>query len=172
MPDEVTIQPMHSIDPDQCSGQPSETSFATRFGCGTRQWMHAVLRYLLRVLVIYIAALLSLVVSAFAEERPASPTIQEEAWAIPVMLATIACVARPVGDGPLPLVVINHGVSLNQREQRKACAGGRQDHHRSRNAISNPLCLVPDQYRHRIRSGRAAAAQGNAGRQEPSAGSC
>jgi dienelactone hydrolase len=90
---------------------------AATFGCGTRQWMHAVLRYLLRVLVIYIVALLSLVVSAFADERAASPAIQEEVWAIPVMLPTIAYVVRPVGDGPFPLVVMNHGVSLNQRER-------------------------------------------------------
>ena len=43
--------------------------------------------------------------------------IQEEVWAIPVTLPTIAYVVRPVGSGPFPLVVMNHGVSLNQRER-------------------------------------------------------
>ena len=79
--------------------------------------MHAVFRHFLRVLMICIVALLALVVSAFAEERPANPAIQEEVWAIPVALPTIAYVVRPVGDGPFPLVVMNHGVSLNQRER-------------------------------------------------------
>ena len=87
------------------------------FGCGARHWMHAVLRYLLRVLVIYIVALPALVGSAFTEEQPAGPAIREEVWAIPVALPTIAYVVRPVGDGPFPLVVMNHGVSLNQRER-------------------------------------------------------
>ena len=44
-------------------------------------------------------------------------TIQEEVWAIPVTLPTIAYVVRPVGKGPFPLVVMNHGVSMNQRER-------------------------------------------------------
>ena len=76
-----------------------------------------MLQYLLRVLVIYIVALLVPVVTAFAEERRGDRTIQEEVWAIPVTLPTIAYVVRPAGDGPFPLVVMNHGVSLNQRER-------------------------------------------------------
>ena len=56
-------------------------------------------------------------VAAFADDRPASRAIQEEVWAIPVTLPTIAYVVRPVGDGPFPLVVMNHGVSLNQSER-------------------------------------------------------
>jgi dienelactone hydrolase len=62
-------------------------------------------------------ALLVLLVAAFAEERPADRAIQEEVWAIPVTLPTIAYVVRPVGNGPFPLVVMNHGVSLNQQER-------------------------------------------------------
>jgi dienelactone hydrolase len=82
-----------------------------------RQWTHVVFRYLPRVLVICVVALLALVMTALAEERPANPAIQEEVWAIPVTLPTIAYVVRPVGNGPFPLVVMNHGVSLNQRER-------------------------------------------------------
>jgi len=76
--------------------------------------MDAVFRYL-RVLVIYVIALLMSMAAAFAEEPRA--TIQEEVWAIPITLPTIAYVVRPVGNGPFPLVVMNHGVSLNQRER-------------------------------------------------------
>jgi dienelactone hydrolase len=39
--------------------------------------------------------------------------IQEEVWALPLIHPTIAYVVRPVGEGPFPLAVMNHGVSLN-----------------------------------------------------------
>ena len=76
-----------------------------------------MLRHLLRVLIICAIAVLVLAVAAFADDQPANRAIQEEVWAIPVTLPTIAYVVRPVGDGPFPLVVMNHGVSLNQRER-------------------------------------------------------
>jgi dienelactone hydrolase len=76
-----------------------------------------MLRNLLRVLVFYMIAIPVLAVAAFAEDQPANRAIQEEVWAIPVTLPTIAYVVRPVGNGPFPLVVMNHGVTLNQRER-------------------------------------------------------
>lgn len=51
-----------------------------------------------------------------ADNRTLAP-IQEEVWALPLIHPTIAYVARPLGNGPLPLAVINHGVSLNARER-------------------------------------------------------
>jgi dienelactone hydrolase len=56
-------------------------------------------------------------VAAFADERPVDQVIQEEVWAIPVTLPTIAYVVRPVGNGPFPLAIMNHGVSLNPPER-------------------------------------------------------
>src|ERR1700752_2902701 len=44
-------------------------------------------------------------------------SIQEEIWALPLKLPTVAYVVRPVGDGPYPLAAMNHGVSLNARER-------------------------------------------------------
>src|SRR4051794_20455726 len=79
--------------------------------------MHAMLGYLGRVIVVTIAVFAVLATAAFAEERLADQAIQEEVWAIPVTLPTIAYVVRPVGKGPFPLVVMNHGVSMNQRER-------------------------------------------------------
>jgi dienelactone hydrolase len=76
-----------------------------------------MLRNLLRVLVFYAVVSLILAAAAFAEDRPANPAIQEEVWAIPITQPTIAYVVRPAGNGPFPLVVMNHGVSLNQRER-------------------------------------------------------
>lgn len=43
--------------------------------------------------------------------------IQEEVWALPLIHPTIAYVVHPVGPGPFPLAVMNHGVSLNPQER-------------------------------------------------------
>ncbi|HEY2842765.1 MAG TPA: hypothetical protein VGJ09_03910 [Bryobacteraceae bacterium] len=43
--------------------------------------------------------------------------IQEEVWALPLIHPTIAYVVRPVGPGPFPLAVMNHGVSLDAHER-------------------------------------------------------
>jgi dienelactone hydrolase len=61
--------------------------------------------------------LVSALASSFAEAAGDQPQIQEEVWAIPVTLPTIAYVVRPAGNGPFPLVVMNHGVALDQRER-------------------------------------------------------
>src|SRR5436190_3438338 len=76
-----------------------------------------MLRHLVRVLVICAIAIMVLAVAAFADDQASDRAIREEVWAIPVTLPTIAYVVRPVGDGPFPLVIMNHGVSLNQRER-------------------------------------------------------
>ena len=43
--------------------------------------------------------------------------IQEEIWALPLPLPMFAYVVRPVGDGPFPLVIMNHGVALGVTER-------------------------------------------------------
>ena len=68
---------------------------------------------LLRLTIVLVSAL----ASSFAEAAENQPQLLEEVWAIPVTLPTIAYVVRPVGNGPFPLVVMNHGVSLDQRER-------------------------------------------------------
>jgi dienelactone hydrolase len=79
--------------------------------------MHAMLGYLVHGFVVHTTLVMVLAGAAFADERTVEQTIQEEVWAIPVTLPTIAYVVRPVGKGPFPLVVMNHGVSLNQKER-------------------------------------------------------
>ena len=54
---------------------------------------------------------------AAADDQSAKPQVQEEVWALPITLPMIAYVVRPVGQGPFPLVIMNHGVSLNQQER-------------------------------------------------------
>jgi dienelactone hydrolase len=46
-----------------------------------------------------------------------APELREEMWAIPSAVPMLAYVIRPVGDGPFPLLVMNHGVSLDPKER-------------------------------------------------------
>lgn len=67
-----------------------------------------------------IAALLLLVgISgpARAGDDATAVRIQEEIWALPLPLPMFAYVVRPAGDGPFPLVIMNHGVALNVTER-------------------------------------------------------
>jgi len=64
---------------------------------------------LLRLLVIA-ASVMTAMPSTAADDLP---RLQEEVWALPLPVPTIAYVVRPVGDGPFPLAIMNHGVSLD-----------------------------------------------------------
>ena len=48
-----------------------------------------------------------------AEDQAGSRQIQEEIWALPLPIPMFAYLVRPVGDGPFPLVIMNHGVSMS-----------------------------------------------------------
>jgi dienelactone hydrolase len=50
-------------------------------------------------------------------ERTAVPQVREELWAIPSIIPMLSYMIRPVGDGPFPLLVLNHGVSLDPKER-------------------------------------------------------
>jgi dienelactone hydrolase len=52
-------------------------------------------------------------VSSRAEDQAAIRPIQEEIWVLPLPLPMFAYLVRPVGDGPFPLAIMNHGVSMN-----------------------------------------------------------
>src|SRR3977135_2028073 len=58
-----------------------------------------------------------LMASTLADDRITPPPLQEEVWALPLPIPMFAYLVRPVGDGPFPLVIMNHGVSLNARER-------------------------------------------------------
>jgi hypothetical protein len=58
-----------------------------------------------------------LITPSRAEDQAASRSIQEEIWALPLPLPMFAYLVRPVGDGPFPLVIMNHGVSLNPTDR-------------------------------------------------------
>ena len=50
-------------------------------------------------------------------DEPTLPTVQEEIWALPLVLPMLAYVVHPVGAGPFPLAVMNHGVSLDATQR-------------------------------------------------------
>jgi hypothetical protein len=64
---------------------------------------------LMRLLVI-MAAVACASLAAAADDPP---QLQEEMWALPLPAPTIAYVVRPVGEGPFPLAIMNHGVALD-----------------------------------------------------------
>lgn len=78
-----------------------------------------MLKRLLRIPVVLTLILLAIFFPTlvFADDRPIASQIQEEVWALPLPLPSIAYVARPAGKGPFPLVVMNHGVAMDPRER-------------------------------------------------------
>jgi dienelactone hydrolase len=61
----------------------------------------------------FLLLFISPIVPSRADDQIAPRPIQEEIWALPLPLPMFAYLVRPVGDGPFPLVIMNHGVSLN-----------------------------------------------------------
>jgi dienelactone hydrolase len=59
----------------------------------------------------------SLITPSRADDQAEPRRIQEEIWALPLPLPMFAYLVRPVGDGPFPLVIMNHGVSLNATDR-------------------------------------------------------
>ena len=51
------------------------------------------------------------------ETDPGAPQFREEIWAVPSIIPMLAYVIRPAGEGPFPLLVMNHGVSLDPKER-------------------------------------------------------
>jgi dienelactone hydrolase len=70
----------------------------------------------LRLLLPVLLVLTTPIVAAADDDHDRRP-VQEEIWALPLTLPTLAYVVHPAGKGPFPLVVMNHGVSLNARDR-------------------------------------------------------
>ena len=70
----------------------------------------------LQILLLSTIALLACRPASGAEST-SPPRIEEEMWALPFPLPVLAYVVRPLGDGPFPLVVMNHGISLDAHQR-------------------------------------------------------
>jgi dienelactone hydrolase len=83
---------------------------------------YAAVLQLVRQLLGVIALVLFVPTSATAgvDHKPDNATVaqvREELWGIPSIIPMLAYMVRPVGDGPFPLLVMNHGVSLDPTER-------------------------------------------------------
>jgi invasion protein IalB/predicted esterase len=68
--------------------------------------------------VLLLAAIALLACRPASGDESASPArVEEEMWALPFPLPVLAYVVRPLGDGPFPLVVMNHGISLDANQR-------------------------------------------------------
>jgi dienelactone hydrolase len=76
-----------------------------------------MLKRFLRFDLILIAPVVVVPVLASADERTPTSKIQEEIWGLPLALPMLAYVVRPVGAGPFPLVIMNHGVAMDPKER-------------------------------------------------------
>jgi dienelactone hydrolase len=73
-----------------------------------------------RYLVAIVAGIAALPLAALAQQADSSiaPQVHEEMWAIPSSpVPMLAYVIRPIGGGPFPLAVMNHGISLDATER-------------------------------------------------------
>src|ERR1700674_202307 len=71
------------------------------------------MRYPLSSIIMFLI-LPNLVRAGPASEQPTAPQVHEEMWAIPSSpVPMLAYLIRPIEGGPFPLVVMNHGVSLD-----------------------------------------------------------
>lgn len=72
--------------------------------------------------------LAALILSAFAPllsasaqdatgASPIRPALVEEVWGLPLPLPSIAYVVHPGGNGPFPLLIMNHGVAVDPKER-------------------------------------------------------
>jgi dienelactone hydrolase len=71
----------------------------------------------LRIIPLVLACVVAIVSSASAEDRAAVRTLREETWALMTPLPMLAYVVRPVGGGPYPLLIMNHGISGDPQQR-------------------------------------------------------
>lgn len=76
--------------------------------------MHRHHRLLLSLSIL--ATITSTDICRSAEDRTLL-SVQEEIWALPLVLPMLAYVVHPVGAGPFPLAIMNHGVSLDATQR-------------------------------------------------------
>jgi dienelactone hydrolase len=67
--------------------------------------------------MLFLIAVLAAAEPARSTDNQTLLPVQEEVWALPLIQPTVAYVVHPLGHGPFPLAVMNHGVSLNARER-------------------------------------------------------
>jgi hypothetical protein len=73
-------------------------------------------------LVALIATWVASALPSFSQDAPTTasppaPRLVEEVWGLPLILPSVAYVVHPAGKGPFPLVIMNHGVSMDPKQR-------------------------------------------------------
>jgi hypothetical protein len=71
----------------------------------------------LRSLLVLALVSATMAASASADDRAALQPLREEMWVLMTLLPMFALVVRPVGGGPFPLAVMNHGIAIGEKER-------------------------------------------------------
>ena len=74
-------------------------------------------RDFLRTISLVLACFAAIVSSPSAADRAAMQQLREETWALMTPLPIFAYVVRPVGGGPYPLLIMNHGISGDPQQR-------------------------------------------------------
>ena len=68
------------------------------------------------LIVCWLASVLPISAQDAVITPPPAPLV-EEVWGLPLPLPSIAYVVHPTGNGPFPLVIMNHGVAMDPKER-------------------------------------------------------
>ena len=72
---------------------------------------------MMRLIQLFALVLLCHAAAEAGETTQNAPQLREEMWAIPAAIPMLAYTVRPLGKGPFPLLVMNHGVTLDPKER-------------------------------------------------------
>jgi dienelactone hydrolase len=80
-------------------------------------YVRQLVKRLLKVALMLLVPTLATAAPDEKSENTVVNQVGEELWEIPSIIPMLAYVVRPAGDGPFPLLVMNHGVSLDPKER-------------------------------------------------------
>ena len=93
------------------------TPFASFDGGALYADVRQLVKRLLKVALMLLVPTLATAAPDEKSENTVVTQVGEELWEIPSIIPMLAYVVRPAGDGPFPLLVMNHGVSLDPKER-------------------------------------------------------
>ena len=76
-----------------------------------------MLKHLFRVVLLVTLGFGGASFPVAAAGQLSTPRIEEEVWGLPFPLPVLAYLVRPVGKGPFPLVIMNHGIAIDPKER-------------------------------------------------------
>src|SRR5262249_60117631 len=94
-----------------CAGYRAESVFLI----ASRDRGRRLMKRLMQLIALVLLLLHATARAGEATQNAFAPQLREEIWAIPSAVPMLAYMIRPAGEGPFPLLVMNHGVSLDRK---------------------------------------------------------